>query len=372
MGMRAPLTRREAHLAMLAGTCCVHPARADAERSAVPRGAELGRRGMRPSAIIRGCWQLSGGHGGERSSDRTRGLEAVSDLKDFAKNGIDTFDTGPEACGYGPSEEIIGQYMRERKEDVQVYTKMCCVGREMYDMNRDWVKRDVIRHRNRLNVDKLDLVQLYWNDYEAKDYVSTVLYLMDERERGKVGEIGVTNFDVPRLEKMVDAGAEIVSNQIQYSLLDRRPELRMNEFCRATGMKLLPYGVVAGGFLSDRYLRMPANKVKLDTNSKRKYASVLNQVGSYDWLQELLYALREVGDKYDQSIANVASRWVLQKDTVGAIIVGARNPRHIDDHQKVFNFELQEDDLKYIQEILNKGKLPKGDCYAWERGLGPF
>ena len=74
---------------------------------------------------------------------------------------------------------------------------------------------------------------------------------------------------------MIDAGAEIASNQIQYSLLDRRPELQMVDYCRANGVALLPYGVVAGGLLSDKYLGVKGEDVDVDTSSKRKYASVL-------------------------------------------------------------------------------------------------
>ena len=110
---------------------------------------------------------------------------------------------------------------------------------------------------------------------------------------GKVAGVAYTNFDTATLEKIRDAGAELSAHQIQYSLLDRRPEGRMAELCRATGMKLLPYGVVAGGFLSDAYLGVPAESVVLDTSSKRKYAAVVRQAGGWDWLQALLRELRK-------------------------------------------------------------------------------
>ena len=68
-----------------------------------------------PSRIIKGCWQLSGGHRGDPSSDRTSGPAAVDDFASFVNAGIDTFDTGPEACGYGPSELIIGEALKSGK-----------------------------------------------------------------------------------------------------------------------------------------------------------------------------------------------------------------------------------------------------------------
>ena len=68
-----------------------------------------------PSRIIKGCWQLSGGHRGDPSSDRTSGPAAVDDFASFVNAGIDTVDTGPEACGYGPSELIIGEALKSGK-----------------------------------------------------------------------------------------------------------------------------------------------------------------------------------------------------------------------------------------------------------------
>ena len=116
---------------------------------------------------------------------------------------------------------------------------------------------------------------------------------------------------------MIDAGAEIASNQIQYSLLDRRPELQMVDYCRANGVALLPYGVVAGGLLSDKYLGVKGEDVDVNTSSKRKYASVLGYAGGYAWFQTLLAKLREVGDKHGgASVANVAARWVLDSEVV--------------------------------------------------------
>ena len=113
---------------------------------------------------------------------------------------------------------------------------------------------------------KLDLVQLYWHDYSINNYVDAMkgLYNCDQ-----VKNVGVTNMDVKRLGEIVEAGAPPVLNQIQYSLLDRRPENGMTDFCAKNGnIKLLPYGVLAGGLLTDKYLGVPASEVKFDTYSK--------------------------------------------------------------------------------------------------------
>lgn len=285
-----------------------------------------------------------------------------------------TFDTGPEACGYGPSETLVGEYLKtahgkKHGDEIIVCTKLCCVGREQTTMTKAWVEENVTRPMRRIGVGKLGMVQLYWNDYDKKNYVDAALFLTDLKRAGKIGAVSLTNFDTKRVKEMVDAGAEISTNQIQYSLLDRRPEKVMVDYCRQTGVGLLPYGVVAGGLLSDKYLDARAEDVITNTSSLRKYASVIGQVGGYQWYQSLLRTLRAVGDKHDgASIANVASKWVLDSPAVPAIIVGARNANHVSDHLALFDFDLDADDRAAIASVLAKGAQPTEDAYTWERG----
>ena len=78
--------------------------------------------------------------------------------------------------------------------------------------------------------------------------------------------------------------------------------------------------------------------------------------------------LRGIASKHSTSIADVASRWVLQRRGVPAIVLGARNPDHVADHRALFSFQLDAQDLGAIDEVLSKGQRAKGDCYDWERG----
>ena len=109
--------------------------------------------------------------------------------------------------------------------------------------------------------------------------------------------------------------------------------------------------------------------MRVSTNSQRKYASVIALAGGWDWLQALLRTLRAVGDAHGgQSISNVASRWVLEKESVGGIILGARNVTHVADHAALDSFRLTAADYAAIDEVLARGGQAKGDCYSYERG----
>ncbi|MEW5316291.1 MAG: hypothetical protein WDW38_007671 [Sanguina aurantia] len=286
---------------------------------------ELGP-GLSVSRVIKGCWQLSGGHKGDKETDRTGSQkDVVADCATFA------------AAGSPPCPRSIPN-------------------------------QAVDTSRGRLRVPSVALMQLYWNDYNVPRYVDAAKYLAEVQAAGKLQHIGVTNFDVQHLQQITDAGVRVVSNQVQYSLLDTRPENGMTQFCAATNMQLLPYGVLAGGLLSDKYIGMPIQNVVLDTYSKGKYSSVIQAQGGWNWFQSLLVVLKSVADKHGSTVSNVASRWVLQKPSVAAIVVGARNASHVQDHVALFGFQLDETDLGRIAEVLDSGKKPKGDCYSWERG----
>eukprot|EP00884_Botryococcus_braunii_P017314 jgi/Botrbrau1/4266/Bobra.0390s0006.1 len=326
---------------------------------------------LQVSRVIKGCWQLSGGHRGDKSTDRTSKAPALTDFQSFINAGITTLDT---ADHYGPSEDIIGEFLQRRggRQGVQVLTKFCCFDGMMRDARRsEYVRQAVDRSRSRLGMTPLDLLQFYWQDYGDRGYVDVALRLADLQTEGVIKEIGVTNFDVVRMQQMMDAGAPIVSNQVQYSLLDRRPENGMAAFCRERGVALLCYGTVAGGFLSDKYLGLPVSRVKADTYSKYKYGAVIQQAGGWDWFQQLLVALKAVGDRHGASISNVATKWVLDRPQVGGAIVGARNAEHITEHGRLFRLQLDAEDTTAIQEVLDQGTRPLGDCYTWERG-GPW
>jgi aryl-alcohol dehydrogenase-like predicted oxidoreductase len=222
------------------------------------------------------------------------------------------------------------------------------------------------------------VLQIYWNDLSYKQQlVDMSRFVQDERDAGRVGAVAYTNFSTDQLETIRAAGVEVAAHQIQFSLLDRRPVRQQLAWCAESGCKLLPYGVLAGGLLSDRYLNAPLESVRLDTSSKQKYSSVLNRAagpGGWDWFQRLLKTLRTVGDAHGgASIANVAARWVLDHDAVSAVILGARNADNVKEHQALFALSrLTDADRAAIDAVLADGAQPKADTYQWERGGGTF
>jgi aryl-alcohol dehydrogenase-like predicted oxidoreductase len=195
-----------------------------------------------------------------------------------------------------------------------------------------------------MDVNSLDLVQFHWWDYNNPYYIDALKYLSELRDKGIIKHLGLTNFDTERMQIMVDSDIQIVSNQVQYSIIDRRPEVKMIPFCLKYNTSILAYGSICGGLLSERYLgrtRQPF-LAELDTVSLRKYMQMIDAWGGWDLFQELLTTLKRIAQKYNVSIANVATRYILDKAAVAGVIIGARLgiSDHRNNNAQVFNFGL--------------------------------
>ena len=183
------------------------------------------------------------------------------------------------------------------------------------------------------------------------------------REEGRIAHLGVTNFDTDHLRILVGDGIELASNQVCFSLLDRRAAEDMTAFCREHGIGLLAYGTLGGGFLTDRWLGAPEPAAVHDW-SKMKYKRFIDEVGGWGVVQGILSALAEVAGKHAVSVANVATRWVLEQPAVAAVIVGARlgESEHRPDNLRLFSFGLDADDRALIDRALAATRRLPGDC----------
>lgn len=313
------------------------------------------------SRVIKGGWQLSGEHG------PIDPCTALDDMARFVAAGIATFDCADIYTGV---ESLIGRFRArfpELARIARVYTKFVPDLAMLGHVDGASVERTIGRSLHRLGMERLDLVQFHWWEYSQPRYVEAALELKRLREVGKICQIGVTNFDVPHLTEILDAGVPVVSHQMQYSLLDRRPERGMVELCRRRGISLLCYGTVAGGFLSDRWLGRPE---PLDTSSNRsltKYKLIIDDVGGWELFQALLRTLRAIADKHGCDIATVASRAVLDRPGVAAVIVGATNATHLEFNRRIGTLALDDADRAAIEAITCQQRRLEGDVYSLER-----
>jgi len=313
------------------------------------------------SRLIKGGWHLAGGHGEVSPEQATRDMAA------FVDAGITTFDCADIYTGV---EELIGRFRREypaQARALRVHTKFVPDLGDLARVDSGYVTRIIDRSLQRLGTERLDLVQFHWWDYSVPRYVDVALELERLRKAGKIDRIGVTNFGTPELGALLAAGVPVFAHQLQYSLLDDRPEHGMVELCQRHGIALLCYGTVAGGFLSDRWLGQAAPAEPLANRSLVKYRLVIDEFGGWPLFQQLLQALRRLADRHGCDIATVASRAMLDRPGVAAAIVGATSTAHLAAHQLIGNFALEAADWAELAAVTARRAGPPGDVYTLER-----
>jgi len=246
------------------------------------------------------------------------------------------------------------------KQNVQLFTKWCpSPGR----MTKEVVSKAIDVSLRKMRTSCLHLIQFHWGDYSNTEYITALKHMQDLQTEGKILHLGLTNFNTKHLKNIVENKIKIVSNQVSYSVIDWRPELAMVPFCKQHDIKLLTYGTVLGGFLSNKYLGV-ARPTKLETSSQKKYIRFIESWGGWQLFQELLQVLDKIGQKHGVSISTVATRYILDKPQVGGVILGVRLSlsSNIQDNIKTFALNLDDADRSEIESVATKGKVLDGDC----------
>jgi aryl-alcohol dehydrogenase-like predicted oxidoreductase/enamine deaminase RidA (YjgF/YER057c/UK114 family) len=311
--------------------------------------------GLEVPRVLTGLWQVADMERGGTPLDPDAAGRA---LGAYADAGFDAFDM---ADHYGSAELLVGRYLaRFGPGQATVFTKWCP---RPGPMTPKVVGEGVQQRLERLGLPRVDLLQFHWWQYRHPGYLDAMVELDGLRRAGRIRHLGVTNFDTDHLRLLVKHGIAVVSNQVSFSLLDRRPAGRMTDLCHETGVKLLAYGVLAGGFLSDRWIGRP-EPADVPDWSKSKYRRFIDTVGGWGVVQQVLAAAKAVAVRHGVSVANVAARWVLEQEAVGAVIIGARlgEREHRADTLALFGFELDDSDRARLAEAQARLSAIPGDC----------
>ncbi|MCV3767747.1 aldo/keto reductase [Rhizobium sp. TRM95796] len=318
------------------------------------------------SRVIRGGWQLAGGHGAVDPD------AAIDDMVAFADAGITTFDCADIYTGV---EEMIGRFRlryrdlrgQDALDRIRVHTKFVPDLAVLPTISKAYVEGVIDTSLKRLNLDRLDLVQFHWWAYDIDGWLKTAGWLKELQQEGKIDKVSATNFDSEHIEALIGSGVPLASLQLQYSLLDRRPEKRMTALAAENNFALFCYGTVAGGFLSDRWLGEAEPEHPLENRSLTKYKLIIDDIGGWDLFQALLAALRRIADRHGTDIATIASAAMLRRPGVAAVIVGARNRDHLAANLAISDTQLSDQDLSEIEAVMAEAKELEGDVYTLER-----
>ncbi len=315
-------------------------------------------------SVINGCWQLTPDHGGGPAE-----REAVFRIfDDLLAHGFTTFDGADIYTGV---EALLGEY-RTRLPDpdrIQIHTKYVPDRGALESLEARDVDEAIDRSRRRLGMETLDLVQFHWWRYEVPGIEMVLERLQSAQAHGRIRHLGLTNFDTQHVRAMLEDRAPIVSLQCQYSMLDRRPEREMGELADARGVRLIPYGVLGGGFLSERYLGVDPAAAQ-ENRSLTKYRLIIEEAGGWDAYQGLLQLLAEIAAGHGVSVATVAARWVLDQAGVGAILLGVGSRSRARENLALTDLLLGEDERQALRAALATRPIPPGDMFGLERVPG--
>lgn len=313
--------------------------------------------GLTICKVITGLWQIADM---ERDGTKVNAPQAADAMKIYADAGFTSFDM---ADHYGSAEEIAGVFRSQMgKAKAQLFTKWVP---SPGPITKNQVRQAVEKALSRMQSERIDLMQFHAWSYAHPSWVDCLFWLKEHQEQGLIAHLGLTNFDTAHLQIVVNSGIKVVSNQICYSLLDQRAAGAMTQLCLAHDIKLLAFGTVAGGFISEKWLDKPepiqSNEL---TWSQMKYKRFIDSAGGWAKFQELLQTLDLISQKYQVGFATLASKFILEQPAVGGVIIGARlgKSEHITDNKQIFSFQLDPKDQDLLKQALQKLNTIPGDC----------
>ncbi|MCE9601114.1 MAG: aldo/keto reductase [Gemmatimonadetes bacterium] len=314
-------------------------------------------RGFSIARVLTGLWQMADQERDGRAFDAAA---AAAAMRPYADAGFTTFDM---ADHYGSAEEVAGRFRATAGSPrVELLTKWVP---SPGPITRDDVRTAVERACTRMRSERIDLLQFHAWSYADPAWIDALLWLDELRQEGLIAHLGLTNTDTAHLRLAVESGIPIVSNQVSYSLLDRRAAGAMSAYCAAKGIGILAFGTLAGGFLTERWLGRPEpDWEELETWSQMKYGRFVRAAGGWDALQRLLRAMQLVAAKHACSVANVACRAMLDAPAVAGVIVGARlgERAHVDDNARLSGLRLDAEDRARLAEATDALTPIPGDC----------
>jgi aryl-alcohol dehydrogenase-like predicted oxidoreductase len=268
-------------------------------------------------------WGYGEGYAGQQARDI---VHRALDL------GVTLFDTA-EMYGFGRSERILGEALRERPESPAFLATKLFPVLPLAPV----VEQRAVASASRLGTRRIDLYQVHWPNPLVSD--GTIMRGMSTLQRiGLVGEVGVSNYPLARWRAAERAlGGRVLSNQVRYSLADRAPEKDLLPFAAEAGRVVIAYSPLAQGLLSGRYDRAnrPANRVRA--------GNPLFLPENLDRAGELLGVLREVADAHGAAPAQIALAWVIRHPAVTAI-PGASSVEQLEGNVAAAEIELSDDE----------------------------
>lgn len=319
----------------------------------------LGKSGLRVSNVCFGARTFGELLEKRSQCDESQAHKLLDRYLEWGGNLIDTADV----YGLGNSETIVGSWLQKQsREDVVISTKVCFpMGRNenSVGLSRRHITQSIDDSLRRLQTDYVDLYQTHIFDNAVP--VEETYRTMDDLVRcGKIRYVGVSNVTGWQLQRIVDFQKEmrldsVVSIQQQYSLASRESELETFQVCKNEGIGVLPWSALKGGLLTGKVKRgqRPSEGrlawVAEDESRSMQSHPVWHQIP--DKMFDVVDLAEKIGKHHGRSTAQVAIRWLLQKDVTSSVIIGARTLEQLDQNMAVNGWSLSADEMKQLDDM---------------------
>ena len=312
---------------------------------------KLGSTDIDISRIVMGCWAIGGGYtwGAQDEKDSIDTIRAAIDV------GINMFDTA-EFYNDGVSEEVLGKGLSGQRDNVLIATKVW-----PDNLSADKLAQACEGSLKRLKTDYIDLYQIHWPNWEVP-LEETMSAMEKLKQAGKIRFIGVSNFGVQDLTEAIGC-ADVVSDQLVYSLLFRAIEYEILEKCQELEVGVLAYSPLAQGLLTGKFQgpdEVDDERARVRWFSKNRAGTVHDSDGCEKEAFEAVANIKSICSEIGQPMANVALTWVMQQPGITAVLAGARQPDQILNNARAVDLELTDDISNRLNDATEEVKQKIG------------
>jgi aryl-alcohol dehydrogenase-like predicted oxidoreductase len=324
---------------------------------------KIGKSNVKVTEIAFGAWAAGGWMwGGTDYQLSVRAIEKAIDL------GMTTIDTAP-AYGFGLSEKIVGDAIKGKKDKVQILTKyglrwdtnkgkffFPSVSNEgkPVKMHKYASKNSVISEceesLKRLGIDCIDLYQIHWPDPTTpiEETMEAIDLLI---QQGKIKASGVCNYSVEEM-KRADSVLPLASNQVPYSMVRRDIEGEVVPFCLENDIGILAYSPLQRGVLTGKI----THGHQFNEGDNRQNLPYY-QGENLDKINDFLKKIKPMADERNMTLTQLVINWTMKQPGITCTLVGARNPRQVEENVKAAEFDLSDEDIQTINAGLDKLRL---------------
>lgn len=294
----------------------------------------LGKSDLKVSVIGLGAWQA-----GAKGWGKINDLDVRNAILTSIEMGLNFIDTA-EVYGEGHSETVIGEVVKDMRDDIVIATKA-----SGSHLNPEYLERALDASLRRLNTTYVDLYQLHWPDIytSMRDTMKTLERMANN---GKIRYIGLSNFGVCQMEEARShlSTMDIVSNQVRYNIIQREIENELLPYLTKEGISTIAYSPLAQGLLTLKY-----HHATFEPSDVRKGNKLFSESNIRN-ITPLLTVLREISMETGRSVVQLALNWLISHDNV-VPIPGAKNRDQATINLQSNGWRLSEEQTKRIENV---------------------